>query len=147
MAQDLVDNLGLVGLFIAALLAASVIPFPLEGLVPFMVAQGHGATGIVIAGTAGGYVGSLINYLLAARGEERWRARNPTRTKTLDRVHRVFDRWGAPVLLLSWLPVVGELMTLLAGAARVRLAVFSFWTIIGRTIRMLGLVHLSFLVF
>ncbi|HEY3484358.1 MAG TPA: VTT domain-containing protein [Ilumatobacteraceae bacterium] len=147
MAQELVNDLGLIGLFIAALIAASVIPFPLEGLVPLMVAQGYGATGIVVAGTAGGYVGSLVNYILAARGEERWRARNPDKTRTLDRVHTVFDRWGAPVLLLSWLPVIGELMTLLAGVARVRLSVFSFWTIIGRTLRMLGLVHLSFLVF
>ena len=48
--------------------------------------------------------------------------------------------------MLAWLPIVGELLTLVAGVARVRLAVFSFWTILGRALRMLALVHLSFLV-
>jgi membrane protein DedA with SNARE-associated domain len=53
----------------------------------------------------------------------------------------------APLLVLSWLPVLGEALTLVAGLAKVRLAVFTFWTVLGRALRMLGLVHLSFLVF
>jgi membrane protein YqaA with SNARE-associated domain len=112
-----------------------------------MVARGYSSAGIVIAGTAGGYAGSLVNYQLAAHGEAWWRARHPRRTAQLDRMQGAFARWGAPILILSWLPVVGELLTVVAGLARVRLSAFSFWTIIGRTLRMIGLVHLSFAIF
>jgi membrane protein YqaA with SNARE-associated domain len=147
LGEQLVDGLGLFGLFLAALLAASVLLFPMEALVPVMVTQGYSSLGIVVAGTLGGYVGSLVNYYLASRGEEWWRARNPTRTARLDRMHVAFERWGSPLLILSWLPVLGEVLTLVAGLARVRLTVFTFWTVLGRTLRMLGLVHLSFLVF
>jgi membrane protein YqaA with SNARE-associated domain len=147
LAEQLVNDLGLLGLFIAALLAASLLPFPVEAVVPLMVAQGYSSLGIVVAGTAGGYVGSLVNYGLASRGEEWWRARHPKRTRLLDRMHTWFGRWGAPLLVFSWLPVVGEVLTLVGGLARVKLTVFSFWTIIGRALRMIGLVELSFLVF
>jgi membrane protein YqaA with SNARE-associated domain len=119
----------------------------MEALVPVMVTQGYSSLGIIIAGTLGGYVGSLVNYQLASRGEEWWRARNPTRTGRLDRMHTAFERWGSPLLIFSWLPVLGEVLTLVAGLAKVRLAVFTFWTILGRALRMLGLVQLSFLVF
>ena len=147
MGEQLVDALGLFGLFLAALLAASVLVFPMEALVPVMVTQGYSSLGIVVAGTLGGYVGSLVNYYLAFRGEEWWRARNPTRTGRLDRMQAAFDRWGSPLLFFSWLPVLGEVLTLVAGIAKMRLAVFTFWTILGRTLRMLALVQLSFLVF
>ena len=146
MAELLADDYGLLGLFLAAMLAASVLPFPVEAVVPLLVANGHSTAGIVVAGTLGGYVGSLINYALAAGGGLWWRERHPDRTARLDRMHTWFDRWGSPVLVLAWLPIVGELLTLVAGAARVRLGVFSFWTILGRALRMLALVHLSFLV-
>lgn len=147
MGQQLIDGLGLFGLFVAAMLAASVLVFPMEALVPVMVTQGYSSLGIIVAGTLGGYVGSLVNYHLAYRGEEWWRARNPARTGRLDRMHTAFERWGSPLLILSWLPVFGEVLTLVAGLAKVKLAVFTFWTILGRALRMLGLVHLSFLLF
>jgi membrane protein YqaA with SNARE-associated domain len=145
--QQLVDGLGLLGFFLAALLAASVLPFPMEALVPVMSTRGYSSLGIVLAGTLGGYVGSLANYFLAYRGEEWWRARHPTRTRRLDRMHAIFERWGSPLLIFSWLPVLGEVLTLVAGFARVRFAVFTFWTLLGRTLRMLGLVWLSSLLF
>jgi membrane protein YqaA with SNARE-associated domain len=147
LGAQLVDALGLVGLFLAALLAASVLVFPMEALVPVMVTQGYSSLGIVIAGTLGGYAGSLVNYFLASQGEEWWRARHPSRTRRLDRMHVSFQRWGSPLLLFSWLPVLGEVLTVVAGIAKVKLRVFTFWTVLGRTFRMLALVQLSFWVF
>ena len=147
MGQQLLESLGLFGFFLAALLAASVLMFPMEALVPVMVTQGYSSLGIIVAGTLGGYVGSLVNYYVAFRGEEWWRTRNPTRTRHLERMHVAFERWGSPLLVLSWLPVLGEVLTLVAGVAKVRLAVFTFWTVLGRALRMLGLVYLSHLFF
>jgi membrane protein YqaA with SNARE-associated domain len=108
-----------------------------------MVARGYSALSIVLAGTSGGYVGSLVNYRLAARGEQWWRERNPNHHERLDRMSRAFARWGPPLLVLSWLPVVGEALTVVGGFARVRLSSFSLWTITGRVVRMIVLVKLS----
>jgi membrane protein YqaA with SNARE-associated domain len=143
VAEQLVNGLGLAGLFVAALLAASLLPFPVEAVVPLMMARGYSPVWIVLVGTSGGYVGSLVNYRLASKGEQWWRQRHPKRSGLLDRVDAVFTRRGSPVLVLSWLPIVGELITVAGGLARVPLRTFSFWTILGRAIRMTALVGLS----
>jgi len=147
LAQQLVENLGLTGLFIAAFLAASLLPFPVEAAVPVVIALGHSTSAIVIVGTLGGYLGSLVNYQLARIGGERWAVRHPDRMQAIDRIHTMFERWGSPLLVFSWLPVVGETLTLAAGLARVRLWVFSLWTISGRALRMFALAQVSFWIF
>jgi membrane protein YqaA with SNARE-associated domain len=147
MAEQLVDSLGLTGLFIAAFLAASLLPFPVEAAVPVVVSLGHSTLAIVIVGTLGGYLGSLVNYGLARRGGDWWEQRHPDRVEKISRIRNTFTRWGSPLLILSWLPVIGEGLTLAAGLAEVRLWVFSIWTVMGRALRMYGLVHLSFWLF
>ncbi len=143
MGEQLINSFGLAGLFVAALLAASLLPFPLEALVPLMLARGYSAAAIVAAGTSGGYVGSLVNYRLAGKGEQWWRERHPRQNERLDRMTRAFARWGSPLLVLSWLPVIGEGITVAGGLARVPLLRFSVWTILGRIVRMALLVKLS----
>ncbi len=147
MGEHLIASFGIAGLFIAALLAASLLPFPLEALVPLMLARGYSSVAIVLAGTSGGYVGSLVNYRLARKGEDWWRERHPKHNDRFDRMTRAFARWGTPLLALSWLPVIGEAFTVAGGLARVPLLPFSLWTIAGRVARMVLLVNLSGLIF
>lgn len=147
MATSLINSLGLVGLFIAAFLAASLLPFPVEAAVPAVVALGHSTGAIVIAGTVGGYLGSLVNYFLARRGAQWIEEERPRRATQVERVRRAFGRFGSPLLVFSWLPVVGELITVAAGVAGTPLPIFSAWTIVGRALRMYGLVTLSLWLF
>lgn len=147
MAQQLVENLGLTGLFIAAFLAASLLPFPVEAAVPVVIALGHSTWAVVVVGTLGGYLGSLVNYQLARYGGDRWEARHPDRMRAIERVRTWFERWGSPLLVLSWLPVLGETITVAAGLAKVRLWLFSVWTIAGRALRMFALAQASLWIF
>jgi membrane protein YqaA with SNARE-associated domain len=61
-----------------------------------------------------------LNWLLG-RSLERFRGRRwfPVPNKALDRGQRWFGRFGAWSLLLSWLPVGGDALTLVAGVLRV----------------------------
>ena len=147
MADALIESLGLTGLFIAAFLAASVLPFPVEAAVPLVVSLGHSTAAIVVVGTVGGYLGSLVNYALARRGADWLEAERPAQAVRVERLRRRLDRFGSPLLLFSWLPIVGELLTLAAGVVHTPLGLFSFWTIIGRALRMYGLVTLSLWIF
>jgi membrane protein YqaA with SNARE-associated domain len=58
----------------------------------------------------------------------------PTSPK-VQRAAALLQRYGAPALLLSWVPIVGDLLVLLAGAARMPVAVFTGWTIAGKCAR------------
>lgn len=144
MSQQLIDSLGLFGFFLASLLAATVLPLAIEAVVPVMVTQGFGTLGLVAAGTAGGYVGSLINYAIGSEGGERLEKQTSGRLARASAwIQQRFTRVGTPLLFFSWLPFLGEIITLAAGVARVNLWLFSFWTVVGRALRILGLIYIS----
>ena len=54
-----------------------------------------------------------------------------------------FQRFGQYSLLFSWLPVVGDLLTLAAGIFNVRLAPFLILVATGKCLRYLGVVYLG----
>jgi membrane protein YqaA with SNARE-associated domain len=53
----------------------------------------------------------------------------------MQRASALIARYGPPVLLLSWVPVVGDALVALAGGARMPFGRFSTWTFIGKAVR------------
>ena len=108
------------GLFASALLAGSVLPAQSELVLAAMIAAGAQPTGLLVAvATAGNVLGAVINYGLG-RSAARLRHRRwfPLSDAGWQRSTRLFNRHGVGILLLSWLPIIGDGFTLIAGAAR-----------------------------
>ena len=118
-----VQEWGAAGLGAAAFVGATLVPVSSEAAFVAAVAAGLAPATALAWATAGNTAGCLVNYALgrAARQSigDRLAASRGGRTAL-----RWTERWGAPALLLSWLPVVGDPLTLAAGVARVRPAVF-----------------------
>lgn len=107
-------------LFVAALLAATLIPAQSELLLAGLLLAGeHPVWALIAVATAGNVLGSAINWWLG-RSLERFRERRwfPVRPAALARAQRWYHRWGRWSLLLSWLPVIGDPLTLVAGVLR-----------------------------
>jgi membrane protein YqaA with SNARE-associated domain len=114
------DVLVYAGLFGSALLAATLLPLQSEALLAALVAAGaQPAWALVAVASLGNVLGSLVNWLLG-RQVERLRDRRwfPASASALDRAARWYARWGRWSLLLSWAPIVGDPITLVAGALR-----------------------------
>jgi membrane protein YqaA with SNARE-associated domain len=114
------DAAALAGLFASALLAGSVLPAQSELVLAAMIAAGAQPTGLLVAvATAGNVLGAVINYGLG-RSAARLRHRRwfPLSDAGWQRSTRLFNRHGVGILLLSWLPIIGDGFTLIAGAAR-----------------------------
>jgi membrane protein YqaA with SNARE-associated domain len=120
------------GLFVAAFLAATLLPLPSEVPLGFLVRSEQHMLWPVLVATAGNYLGASTTYWLA-RGTIGRHASTPESTG--GRGFSWFRRYGAPVLLLSWVPVVGDGVVAIAGAARLPFAAFSGWTIAGKGAR------------
>lgn len=141
---------GLPGLFVVAMLAGSVVPIPSEALLAAIIYGGVPPVTAVGVATAGNVLGALSLYLLGqwvSRGGGgrlgRWMARR--RAKEGPRVQRAeawMRTWGGPVLILSWLPVVGDVFVLGAGFVGVRAVPFLVFTAMGKGLRY-GLVAVS----
>ena len=117
--------LGLAGLFLAALMAGSILPFPSEVVLVAVIAAGVSAPAAVAVATAGNLLGAVTVYLIgraiAAGGRvgSRFDARWTGDPEGLARAKERVERWGALSLLLSWVPFLGDALVLAAGLARV----------------------------
>ena len=84
----------------------------------------------IAVATLGNYLGACTTCLIL-----RAAVRRPEAPGTGGRALALFRRFGAPVLLLSWVPIIGDALVALAGGARIGFAVFSLWVVLGKAAR------------
>ena len=105
-------------LFTLSLLSATLLPGGSEALLLYDISQNHNLTLLLVAATVGNTLGSLINYFLGSKGIEYLLAKNIAKEKHLEKAHVYFEKYGAWALLLSWVPIIGDPITLIAGALK-----------------------------
>ena len=108
------------GLFLTALAAATILPMQSEAvLAGLLLTDSYPAWALIIVASIGNVLGSVINWLLG-RGIERFRDRQwfPVKATALDRAQRWYRRYGKWSLLLSWAPIIGDPLTVIAGVLR-----------------------------
>jgi membrane protein YqaA with SNARE-associated domain len=108
------------GLFLAAFAAATIVPAQSEAVLAGLLATRNYAPAILIlVAGIGNVLGSVVNWLLG-RGVERFREARwfPVSAKNLERAGNWYRRYGWWSLLLSWLPIVGDPLTVAAGIMR-----------------------------
>jgi len=125
------------GLFAAAFLAATILPASSEVALGGLIASGQGEPfWLLLTATAGNVLGSGVNWVLgrflAEFRDRRW---FPVDAARYDRASRLFRRWGSWSLLFAWVPVIGDPLTLVAGALRVGLVRFLVLVTIGKASR------------
>ncbi|RLU11108.1 hypothetical protein CS078_06640 [Pseudomonas prosekii] len=109
-----------IGLFLAAFGAATLLPLQSEALlVGLLLSNNYWLWSLLAVATLGNVLGSLVNWWLG-RGIERFRERRwfPVSPKHLETARKHYQRYGHWSLLLSWLPIIGDPLTLVAGVMR-----------------------------
>ncbi len=127
-------------LFTWSFLAATLVPVGSEPAVVVMVRSGYSLAAIVAVATAGNYLGACTTYWLA-RAARVAAAAEPS--KAFVRASAVAARYGQPALLLSWVPLIGDALVLIAGLARVPFLPFSAWTFAGKLLRYIAVVWVA----
>ena len=124
---------GLAGVFLASFLAATVVPFSSEAVLfgYLKLHPGQAALAVALA-TVGNTAGGMTSYLLG-----RFFPRKELRQLQLVR------KYGAPALLLAWLPVVGDAFCVAAGWLRVNWIAALGFMAAGRLARYLAIAALS----
>ncbi len=115
-----------VGLFASALIAATILPMQSEAVLVGLLAAGNQPFEILlIVATVGNVLGSVINWYLG-RFLLRFRDRRwfPASDRQLSRAEGWYRRYGRWSLLASWMPVIGDPLTIVAGVLREPLVPF-----------------------
>ena len=145
----MVELSGYLGLFLAAFLAATIFPAQSEALlVGLLLTDSYFPALLILVASCGNVLGSVVNWFLG-RGIESFRSRKwfPIDAKMLDRTANWYHRYGRWSLLASWVPIIGDPLTVVAGVLREPLWSFVLLVTVAKTLRygVLGMVTLGFL--
>lgn len=133
----MLDIYAYLGLFAAAFSAATLLPLQSEAvLVALLLGAAQPAWALLLAASTGNVLGSLVNWWLG-RYLERFRGRHwfPVSNQRLQQAQVWYGRYGRWSLLFSWLPVVGDPLTLVAGIMREPLWRFVLIVTLAKTAR------------
>lgn len=129
-------------LFTASLLAATILPGSSEVVLFALLKQGFTAGWLVLVATLGNTLGSWINWLIGLSilrfQHRRWFYFTPSQ---IARGQRWFQRYGRWTLLFSWLPVVGDALTLAAGIMRLHWLPFLILVATGKSVRYIAIAY------
>ena len=86
--------------------------------------------------TFGNVLGSCVNWWLGIKIET-YRDRNwfPISKQKLDQAQKLYAKYGSPILLLSWLPIIGDPITLVSGVLKEKFIKFLSIVICAKLLR------------
>lgn len=124
------DALSLASLFASSLLSSTLLPGNSEVVLVAMLLSGVSQPWLlVLIATMGNSLGGLTNVILGRffplREKSRWQ----------EKAVGWLKRYGAATLLLSWMPVIGDLLCLLAGWMRITWGPVLFFLCLGKALR------------
>jgi len=102
-------------LFIVAFLSATLLPMGSEALLLYDVSQNYSLLLLWSFATVGNVLGAMVNYWFGLKGEIYLEAKGHLSAKKMEKVRGFFCRYGGWTLLLSWVPVIGDPLTFIAG--------------------------------
>lgn len=129
----------------AALVAASILPMQSEAaLVGLLLSEAYSPAMLIAVASVGNTAGSVINWFLG-RSAERYRDRRwfPVGAAALARAQVWYRRYGRWSLLLSWMPVIGDPLTVVAGVMREPFPFFVLVVAVAKTGRYLVLAAIT----
>ena len=132
-------------LFFTSFLAATIFPFSSElALIGLFKSGNYSSFLLISTSSLGNVLGSVFNWLLGfyllKYINKKW---FPFKQNQINDASKRFSRFGIWSLLFSWLPVVGDPLTLIAGILRINFLLFLILVSVGKISRYLFIFYLS----
>ncbi|MDK9706861.1 MAG: DedA family protein [Desulforhopalus sp.] len=124
---------GLPALFLLSFLASTVLPIGSEWLLVLLIVEGTSPAPVVLTASIGNFLGAYTTYLIGFYGVDFVMGKVlRISDKQLARPKEIYGRYGIWSLLLSWLPVIGDPLCLLAGLFKTRFGHFALLVFVGK---------------
>jgi len=131
-------------LFFTSFASATLLPGGSEALFVYLLSEHLNPFLLLVVATLGNTLGSCVNYILGKYATDFALRKNYMNEKHLQKASTLFEKYGAWSLLFSWLPIIGDPLTFVAGI--VRYAWWKFVIIVAfAKLARYGFVYLGFL--
>ena len=124
-------------LFFSAFISATLFPLGSEALFIYDINEGYNIYLLLFFATIGNSLGSIFNYFLGLKGEEYLIRKKLLSEKMILKSKNYFDKYGFYCLLFSWLPIIGDPLTFVAGSLKYDLKKFVIIVTIAKFLRYL----------
>ncbi|WP_339687571.1 YqaA family protein [uncultured Pseudoalteromonas sp.] len=126
-------------LFFTAFISATLLPSSSEVVLTAMVTKGEYLLWLLwLSATVGNVLGSCVNYWLGTQvirfKDRKW---FPVSQASIDKAAEHFEKYGVYSLLLAWLPIIGDPLTVVGGIFKVRWWTFLWLVTLGKGARYL----------
>jgi len=139
---ELLTGYGYTGMFIASLLAGSVLPFSSEAVMVGLMAAGLDPWLLALYGTIGNVIGSMVNYWVGHMGKTEWFERYlHVKPRDMERAERFMAGRGALMGFFAFVPVIGSAITVLLGLMRANLLITFLAVTAGKIVRYVILIY------
>ena len=132
---NLIDEWGLWGLFISAFISSTILPGGSEAiLAALQINSTHAPLSLLAVATAGNTLGGMTSWLLGYLIGKRWPTKRLLKPQQ-QRAAQWLEQHGSPLLLLSWLPIVGDPLCLAAGWLKIHFLPALVFIAVGKAAR------------
>jgi len=139
----MLQDLGLFGLFLGCLLSATVIPFSSEALVAGALLLDYSPWTVILVATLGNTIGGMTCYLLGWLCKWSWIEKwLKIKEESLAKAQAKVGKYGSLAALLTWLPVVGDVIAIALGVMRTRVVPTTLFMFIGKGLRYMAVAGL-----
>ena len=126
------------------MLAATILPLSSEIVLTTMLLTNLFEKNILlIVASFGNILGSIFNWYLGKKitifQDRKW---FPVSPEQLNKSQKYFQKYGFWSLLLAWVPIIGDPLTLLAGVLNVRFSIFFLLVSISKISRYIFIIYL-----
>ena len=126
MELEFLLDLGYIGLFIGAFVAATIVPFSSDFLIIGILLAGGDPVVSWLCATAGNWLGGLREWI------EKWfHVKEETLLKQKSRI----DRYGSLLAFMTWLPFVGDVFAIGLGFYKLHFGRCALFMLIGKGTR------------
>ena len=133
---DVLIGYGPWGMFIAAFLAGSILPFSSEAVMIALLAIGVDPWVLLFTAALGNTLGGITCYCIGRMASPEWLQRTfRIKDKHMQQAHALVSRWGALMGLFCWIPILGDAILVALGIMRSNPITTNLMMVIGRTTR------------
>ncbi len=133
---DILVNYGPWGMFIAAFLAGSILPFSSETVMIALLAVGLNPWALLLYASVGNSLGGISCYYIGRlTTPEKVQRIFRIKPQNMERARKLVQRWGPLMGLFCWLPFLGDAILVTLGIMRSNPLLTNIMMILGRTLR------------
>lgn len=132
-------------LFFSSFISATLFPLGSEALLIYNLLEGYNVYLLLFFATLGNTLGACLNYYFGFKGEEYLENKKILTVAKIEKYKKFFDKYGIWVLMISWMPIIGDPITFVAGILKYRFKYFFLVVLIAKFLRYLFLVFITLL--